>query len=35
MIHVDFDTQTRTPKLSAKVYAKLISHGKASDADCD
>jgi beta-glucosidase len=35
LIHVDFDTQKRTPKLSADIYARLI-HGEAvTAATCD
>jgi beta-glucosidase len=35
MIHVDFDTQKRTPKLSAKIYADIIAGKAVTDSDCD
>ncbi|MCV9878121.1 glycoside hydrolase family 1 protein [Brenneria izbisi] len=34
MIYVDYDTQKRTPKLSAKIYGKIIRGEKVSDIDC-
>lgn len=34
MIYVDFDTQKRTPKMSAEVYARIIKGEKVSAADC-
>jgi beta-glucosidase len=35
MIHVDFDTQKRTPKLSARIYADIIAGKAVTDSDCD
>jgi len=34
MIHVDFDTQKRTPKLSSTVYARIIRGEQVTEADC-
>lgn len=35
MIHVDFDTQVRTPKRSAEVYGRLIRGEAVTAADCE
>ncbi|TCP32436.1 family 1 glycosylhydrolase [Sphingomonas sp. BK235] len=34
MIYVDFDTQARTPKLSARVYSDIIKGKHVTDASC-
>ncbi len=34
MIFVDYDTQKRTPKLSAEIYGKIIRGENIRDADC-
>lgn len=34
MIYVDYDTQKRTPKLSAEIYGKIIRGENIRDADC-
>lgn len=34
MIYVDYDTQQRTPKLSAEIYGKIVRGENISDADC-
>jgi beta-glucosidase len=34
MIYVDYDTQKRVPKLSAKVYADIIRNGSAPAGAC-
>ncbi|WP_413729949.1 glycoside hydrolase family 1 protein [Sodalis sp. RH22] len=34
MIYVDYDTQKRTPKLSAEVYSKIIHGERVSETDC-
>jgi beta-glucosidase len=35
MIHVDFNTQKRTPKLSAGIYSQIISGRAVTTAACD
>lgn len=35
IIYVDFDTQQRTPKLSANVYSEIIKGGRITTADCN
>ncbi|SEJ50374.1 beta-glucosidase [Sphingobium sp. AP50] len=35
MIHVDFNTQKRTPKLSAGIYSQIIRGKSVSAASCD
>jgi beta-glucosidase len=34
MIYVDWDTQKRTPKLSADIYSRIIRGDKVTEADC-
>ncbi|WP_121114713.1 glycoside hydrolase family 1 protein [Croceibacterium ferulae] len=34
MIHVDFDTQARTPKLSARVYSDIVKGKPVTAASC-
>lgn len=35
MIHVDFNTQKRTPKLSAGIYSRIVRGENVSAASCD
>ena len=34
MIYVDWDTQERTPKLSADLYARIVKGEKVAESDC-